>query len=276
MLRTAHIEDFACADSPGGELFQAGSISKAVTALVALLLVDDGVLDLDADTDGATLRQLLSHTSGAGLEFFPGTSAVQTCPRSPTRAPRSSSTRPRQGGSATPAGATSSSSSLLEEATGKPFFVLAEERVLAPLGMCDSTDWHVYSEAAAAGLWTTPVDLARFALSVQRALADRRGPVPPRVASLMVEPQAEIPASEDTDAIRSLGIAPPEAMGLGLFLADGGRRFGHLGGNHGFTAALDLSAVDGTGAVVMSDLDNGFEVVLPVLAEALADGIPTT
>ena len=92
----------------------------------------------------------------------------------------------------------------------------------------------------------------------------------------MVEPQAEIPASEDTDAIRSLGIAPPEAMGLGLFLADGGRRFGHLGGNHGFTAALDLSAVDGTGAVVMSDLDNGFEVVLPVLAEALADGIPTT
>ena len=134
----------------------------------------------------------------------------------------------------------------------------------------------MYSEAAAAGLWTTPVDLARFALSVQRALADRRGPVPPRVASLMVEPQAEIPASEDTDAIRSLGIAPPEAMGLGLFLADGGRRFGHLGGNHGFTAALDLSAVDGTGAVVMSDLDNGFEVVLPVLAEALADGIPTT
>ena len=92
----------------------------------------------------------------------------------------------------------------------------------------------------------------------------------------MVEPQAEIPASEDTDAIRSLGIAPPEAMGLGLFFADGGRRFGHLGGNHGFTAALDLSAVGGTGAVVMSDLDNGFEVVLPVLAEALADGIPTT
>ena len=65
-------------------LLQAGSISKAVAALVALRLVEQGVLSLDADVNDAltswrvqaeepvTLRQLLSHTAGATVEFFPG------------------------------------------------------------------------------------------------------------------------------------------------------------------------------------------------------------
>src|SRR5262249_52457030 len=135
-------------------------------------------------------------------------------------------------------------------------------------------DWHVYSEAAAAGLWTTPHDLARFAVSVQLALAGRPSPVPCFVAALMVKPQASIPPSPAFEATRGLGVAPPETVGLGLFLADGGRRFGHLGGAYGFTSALDVSAVDGSGAVVMCDVDNGFVEVLPALAGALAEPTP--
>ena len=65
-------------------LLQCGSISKAVAALAALRLVEQGVLDLDADVNDTlmswqlpaaqpvTLRQLLSHTAGATVEFFPG------------------------------------------------------------------------------------------------------------------------------------------------------------------------------------------------------------
>jgi hypothetical protein len=89
----------------------------------------------------------------------------------------------------------------------------------------------------------------------------------------MVEPQAEIPPTEEMEAIRGLGLVPPAAVGLGLFLGDGGRRFGHFGGAHGFTSAFDVSALDGTGAVVMSDLHNGFAEVLPALAAALRDPV---
>ena len=86
---------------------------------------------------------------------------------------------------------------VLEDATGRPFAELMRELVLEPLGMSrsgytqplpdelhgqaatahgsDGTPveggWHVYPELAAAGLWTTPGDLARFAIGVQSAAA---------------------------------------------------------------------------------------------------------
>ncbi len=291
-LLALRIEQFSVPEE--GEdrtLFAAGSISKAVTALLALLVVDDGVLDLDADVHGTTLRQLLGHTSGAGIEFFPGydrdavvSSFAELRAPVPFDPAAAGSFRYSGGGYVVV-------QSLLEDATGLPFAALAEARVLAPLGMRNSTfeqplptelharaardDWRVYPETAAAGLWPTPADLARFAVAIQSALAGRPSPVPRPVAQLMVEPHAELRPSEDFEAIRSLGLAPPEAVGLGLFLADGGRRFGHLGGAYGFTSALDVSAVDGSGAVAMSDVDNGFAEVLPALACVLAEGVLT-
>jgi CubicO group peptidase (beta-lactamase class C family) len=70
-------------------LFQAASISKPVTALAALRLVEDGVLELDGDVNQrlrawkvpeseyllekpVTLRTLLSHTGGFNVGGFPG------------------------------------------------------------------------------------------------------------------------------------------------------------------------------------------------------------
>jgi CubicO group peptidase (beta-lactamase class C family) len=62
------------ADASGGDeaLFQAGSLSKTVTAAVALELVGRDELELDREVRGTTLRDLLSHTAGANVPFYPG------------------------------------------------------------------------------------------------------------------------------------------------------------------------------------------------------------
>jgi CubicO group peptidase (beta-lactamase class C family) len=78
-------------------LFQAGSISKSVTALAVLRLVEQGKLNLDTDVSHylttwklptnkfterkpVTLRELLSHTAGATIHGFRGYAAGQTVP----------------------------------------------------------------------------------------------------------------------------------------------------------------------------------------------------
>src|SRR5215475_14323214 len=63
-------------------LFQAASVSKPVTALGAVLLVQQGRLDIDGDVrqwlkswnpgEAITLRQLLSHTAGLSVSGFGG------------------------------------------------------------------------------------------------------------------------------------------------------------------------------------------------------------
>jgi hypothetical protein len=84
-----------------------------------------------------------------------------------------------------------------------------------------------------------------------------------------LRPQAQVPPREEWDEIRALGVEPPAEVGLGLFLSLDGSRFGHWGANAGFTAALDASATDGSAAVVITNSEGAFEVVLPALAAAL-------
>jgi hypothetical protein len=126
--------------------------------------------------------------------------------------------------------------------------------------------WRVYPELAAAGLWTTAADLARLAAALQSAIAGRPGPVARETAELMVAPHAVVPEDEELATLRALGVDPPDHVGLGLFLTGppDRRRFGHLGGAAGFFSALDASADDGTGAVVMTNAG-----AHPILFQAL-------
>jgi CubicO group peptidase (beta-lactamase class C family) len=120
------VDDSSKAPVTTSTLFQAGSISKPVSALGALHLVEAGQLSLDADvnstlkswkvpenrftaTDKVTLRRLLSHSAGLTVHGFPGYDVSDRVPTvvqvldgaPPANTRRSGSTRPRARSGAT-------------------------------------------------------------------------------------------------------------------------------------------------------------------------------
>src|SRR5207245_8320687 len=89
---------------------------------------------------------------------------------------------------------------------------------------------------AAAGLWTTASDLARFAVEIQQSLAGKSNKVlSTEMVSQMLRPQVE------------------DHMGLGPFLEgkDQSARFGHGGADEGFLCNLAAYKHRGQGSVVM-------------------------
>jgi CubicO group peptidase (beta-lactamase class C family) len=288
----AVIEEFSVAWSqvvggPQDRLFQAGSISKPVTALVALELAARGRADLDGNVNeqlvswhlpgsGAiSLRQLLGHTAGIGVPFFPGypqSAAVPTLRQvldgtAPSATPPVRSDPRHQGSFRYSGGGYAVIQQLIADVTGLPFAHAARTLVLEPLGMTHSTfeqplpvgfrpaaarhDWHIYPEAAAAGLWTTPGDLARYVCALQAALAGHPSAVRAETAAQMLTPHAPLPAKGEWNILPILGMRPPDSIGLGMFL-HGDDRFSHLGGAASFFSALTASRHDGSGAVVMT------------------------
>ena len=231
-----------------------------------------------------TLRALLSHTGGLTVHGFPGYPRSVRPPslidvldgRGNTAAVRVRSVPGLQFSYS--GGGYCVLQQLLIDVTGEPFPELARALVLEPLGMRDSTyeqplpearraqeasghrtagrpvggGWHVYPEMAAAGLWTTPSDLARVVLAIQQAhqgAADAF--LPNALAEELLAPQAtNVP------------------MGLGVLVEgeQSGLRFRHGGDDQGFVAALVGYAALGVGAVVMTNSDDGVSLIEPLLA----------
>jgi CubicO group peptidase (beta-lactamase class C family) len=148
-------------------LFQVASLSKWLTAIGVMTLVESGAVDLDAPVDSylkrwrlppsdfdnqqVTVRRLLSHTAGLidGLGyggFEPGR-PIQSLPDSLTRAGDASPGRDgitRVGLSpgerwAYSGGGYTLLQLLIEDVTGEPFNAYMQRAVLEPLGMARST-----------------------------------------------------------------------------------------------------------------------------------------
>ena len=158
--------------------FQAGSVSKAVTAFATLLLVDQGKLKLDQDVNrqlkswkipgnkfttknGVTVREILSMTSGLSVHGFAGYSRTKTLPTLlqilDGRPPANSkpirvkfipgSTYAYSGG------AFLVLQQLMVDVTGRAFLEIMEQLLLQPLGMSHS----LYTKALGMALWPNAV-----------------------------------------------------------------------------------------------------------------------
>ena len=95
---------------------------------------------------------------------------------------------------------------------------------------------------AAAGLWTTPSDLAKVAIEVSMA----HGGTSRRVLSQAMTRQMLTPQAED--------------FGLGFAVDPEDDAFGHNGADEGFQAYLRAFVGSGRGVVIMANSDNGFAI----------------
>ena len=239
-----------------------------------------------------TLRQLLSHTAGLTLHGFPGYPNSE--PR-PTTVQVLNGEPPanthkveinlipglhfRYSG-----GGTTIAQQVLVDVLQRPFSEIMLELVLAPLGMTHSTyeqplptnylskaatahsfpgtpikgKHHVYPEMAAAGLWTTPADLAKVGVELMRVL---RGSTPvawtQETLEEMLRPQQPEQSRETNE----------EFVGLGFFAAGGvsdGFHFFHNGGNVGFVSFMRFYPHVGKGAVIMLNSEE-FDLIQEVM-----------
>ena len=287
-VATAHETRRVTADT----LFQAASISKPLTAMAALALVQDGRLSLDEDVNlklkswrvpdntftagqKVTLRALLAHNAGFNVEDVGSYAAEEPLPTlaqaldglppahsPPIRVEAEPGKEFRYSG-----GGYSVIQRLLIDVTGKPFPNLMQDLVLGRLGMTSSTfrqplpaergaaaatghdvngeplsgRWHVFPQAAAAGLWTTPSDLARFAIEMQRSFKGKSN----AVLSMAMTKEMMTP--------RLAG------YGFGWWVGGTSTRasFSHPGKNEGFLCMLFAYLDTGQGAVVMTNGDGG-------------------
>lgn len=273
-------------------LFQAGSISKPVAAMIALQMVQRGRLALDEDVNKklvswkvpeneftkeqkVTLRRILSHSAGltnnsAGnynsgaelptlLQVLDGIKPANSLPVRVDFVPGS---RWRYSG-----GGYGVAQQLLIDAGGKPFPQIAQEAVFSRLKMKRSTfeqplperlqktaaighnragekiagNWITFPEMAAAGMWSTPSDLARFALELQKSKAGQSN----RILSIEMTNQMLTRQIED--------------WGLGLVVEGEGRsaRFSHGGDTEGYKCLMVAYQHTGQGAVIMTNSDRG-------------------
>ena len=235
-----------------------------------------------AAAPGAVVK-LLNHTAGLTVQGFPGYAAGTPIPTlvqilngeqpantAPVRLEAPPGSRWKYSG-----GGYTVIQQLLIDLSHEQFAKLMRDAVLAPIGMTHSTyeqplpveqrsgaatpynadgtpvegGFHTYPEMAAAGLWTTPTDLARYAIEIQRSL---RGDANHVLSAEMT---------------KQMLVAGQGSYGLGLVIGGSPENpyFTHGGINEGFENRLFAYERTGDGAVVMTNAQGGQQLADAVI-----------
>lgn len=292
---------YGLADAASGRLvdaetrFQAASLSKPVTALAAMRLVQEGRLRLDGDINTVlkswkvpsselthqqpvTARSLLSHTSGANDGFgFPGyepgvalPSVVQILEgQAPSNVGKVVFARAPYAAFKYSGGGTLIVQQALMDLCECAFEDLVQATVLTPLGMARSAYRQPLDDKNVAlahdpqgrrmpAPWHVYPELAAAALWT----------TPTDLAAFIVEIQTALrgPAGKvlsqrsATEMITPVGVGR-FAVGLAVDPRGPGSRFSHNGSNWGYRAWMMGHASKGYGMVIMANGDNGMALL---------------
>ncbi len=236
-----------------------------------------------------TLRQLLSHSAGLSVHGFPGYRADIPTPNlkqvldgldpantRPVRLEGEPGKRWQYSG-----GGYCVLQQLIADVSGEAFEDFVRKTVLLPAGMrnsgfeqplaahlrssaaCGHTAEgelvagcaHTYPEMAAAGLWTTASDLAKFAGELSRAASGRSSRIlTPAMAKEMMAVQAG-----------------QFGLGIQVHHTPTEIRFSHGGANAGYRSELMAYVHRGDGVVVMTNSDQGNELAMEVVRSAAVE-----
>ncbi len=268
----------------------ASSDKVSLDADVALYLKRWKLPPLPEKSQGpVTLRRLLGMTAGCNVPGYLGYAAGTSLPTdieilegaSPANSPPVRIVRPPGTARVYSGGGCQVAEVAMEDAAGEAFDALAGRLILRPLAMTRSGffqppdksqqaffalahddagraiegGWHVYPEYAAAGLWSTPADLARTILAMSDAYRGKINTV--------------FGASGLAAMLSSV-----DGLGYGVGVAlngEGGQRIAMKRGNNlGFRSGLVSCPASSQGAVVMTNGNDG-EAVVDALLDALAE-----
>ena len=273
-------------------LFQAASISKPMSALAALHLVQEGKLSLDENVNDklrkwkvpdnqftaqqkVTLRRILSHSAGINVQGLPGYTSDEPIPTvmqilngekpantDPVRVDVVPGTIWRYSG-----GAYVILQTLMGDVTGKAFPEIVNELVLRPAGMTHST----YEQPLPKNLWPSAAmpygddgEPVKGGWHIYPEMAPAGlWTTPSDVAHMAIEVQNEYVGKSSKilsqQMVREMLTHQKDDWGLGFALESPGHkaRFAHGGQNAGYRCDLEAYAEMGPGLAVMTNSDGG-------------------
>lgn len=277
-------------------VFQAASISKSVTALATLKLVEQGKIDLDAPVNGylkrwkipdngltaqqpVTVRHLLSHTGGLTVSGFPGYAADADRPTviqilngeapantAPVRVEHLPGTRFSYSG-----GGYTVLQLMLEDVTGQAFPDLMERLIFDPAGMVFSTFRQPHPEIGGPGV-------ARAHAGIDSEPVSGHSHIYPEMAAAGLWTNARDLArlalfvagkGENGEPLLGAGVMaelvkPPVgegyALGFGIRQTEDGLILLHGGANHGFRSLWFFHRNGHTGFFILANAASGLEI----------------
>ena len=270
-------------------LFQAASISKSISAIGILKLVEDKKIDIDNDinqylsswkfpydsitkTKKITLRNLLNHSAGLSVSGFPGYFITDSIPTilqildgtQPSKTPAVRSELEPGIQYQYSGGGICITQLIITDVTNQPFEKYMQNSVLKPLGMNESFFIQPppieKKELLATAYNRDGSEVPGKYCIYPELAAGGLWTTPTDLAKYIVETQLSLLGKSSkvlSPEMTKIRLTPFDGYSaLGVYLHKEGRYFEFSGGNYGFTSVYWADISNGNGVVIMTNSAN--------------------